>query len=246
MAQTVFITGAVGGIGRSLCQVFKDKDYFVVASDRIGAYNVVCDDFVQADLEQFCQVSTYRDQIMQEIRDALQGRELNALINNAAIQIVKATDDLTVGDWHTSLDVNLVAPFLLTQQLLPELEKASGAVVNIASIHAQLTKPEFVCYATSKAALVGLTKSLAVDLGPRIRVNAICPAAVETPMLLAGFEGDKNALKNLASMHPMNRIARTEEIADVAVFLVSGMSNFMTGEVLNICGGIDARLHDPV
>ena len=246
MAQTVFITGAAGGIGRSLCQVFKSNGYFVVASDRIVDDDLVCDNFVQADLEKFCQVTDYREQVMQGIRDALQGKGLNALINNAAIQIVKATDNLTVENWHTTLDVNLVAPFLLTQQLLPELEKVSGAVVNIASIHAQLTKPEFVCYATSKAALVGLTKSLAVDLGPRVRVNAICPAAVETPMLIAGFEENKAKLTELAQKHPINRLAKPEEVAYAAAFLVSPKALFVSGEVLGVCGGISGRLHDPI
>jgi len=246
MTQTVFITGAVGGIGRALCQVFKENGYCVIASDRISANDLVCDSFVKADLEQFCQASGYRDQVMHDIRHVLNGRGLNALINNAAIQIVKPTEALTVEDWHTTFDVNLLAPFLLIQQLLPELESASGSVVNIASIHAQLTKPEFACYATSKAALVGLTKSLAVDLGPRIRVNAICPAAVETPMLVAGLEGKKKALDELASMHPINRIAKPDEIAKSAIFLTSNSSSFMTGETINLYGGIGGRLHDPV
>lgn len=244
MTQTVVITGAAGGIGQALCQLFKEQGYFVIASDRVEADD--CDAFVQADLRKLCQVAEYREQVIEDIRSHLQGRELNGLINNAAIQIVKSTDHLTVEDWHTTLNVNLVAPFLLTQSLLPELEHASGAVVNMASIHAHLTKPEFVSYATSKAALVGLTKSMAVDLGPRIRVNGICPAAVETPMLMAGFEGNEESLKELSGKHPLNRLAKPEEIAYGTYFLVSQMSSFMTGETINICGGIGGRLNDPV
>jgi len=245
MEQAVVITGAAGGIGQTLCQLFKQQGYVVIASDRIEAEGIACDTFVPADLQKLCQVTEYREQVIQTIRGHLPGEELHALINNAAVQIVKSTDDLTVEDWHTTLDVNLVAPFLLTQMLLPELERASGSVVNVASIHAQLTKPGFVCYATSKAALVGLTKSMAIDLGPRIRVNAICPAAVETPMLLAGFEGQQQNLQDLADYHPIKRLAHPMEIAEAAGFLISGKSSFMTGEVLNICGGITARLHDP-
>ena len=139
-----------------------------------------------------------------------------------------------------------MAPFLLTQFLLPKLESVSGSVVNIASIHAQLTKPQFVCYATSKAALVGLTKSMAVDLGPRIRINAICPAAVETPMLVDGFKGKEDFFKELSQKHPLNRLAKPEEVAYTAYFLVSQQSAFMTGESLNLCGGISGRLNDPV
>lgn len=245
MDQSVVITGAAGGIGQALCQLFKQQGYVVIASDRKEAEGLACDAFVQADLQKLCQVTEYREQVIQTIRGHLPGVGLHGLINNAAVQIVKSTDDLTVEDWHTTLDVNLLAPFFLTQALLPELERASGSVVNVASIHAQLTKPGFVCYATSKAALVGLTKSMAVDLGPRVRVNAICPAAVETPMLLAGFEGQQQSLQDLAHHHPIQRIAHPMEIAEAAGFLISGKSSFMTGEVLNICGGIAGRLHDP-
>jgi NAD(P)-dependent dehydrogenase (short-subunit alcohol dehydrogenase family) len=246
MNQAVVITGAAGGIGQALCQLFKQQGYVVIASDLVETEGLACDAFVQADLQTLCQITDYRQKVIQTIRGHLRGEGLHGLINNAAVQIVKATDDLTVEDWHTTLDVNLLAPFLLTQALLPELEQASGSVVNVASIHAQLTKPGFVCYATSKAALVGLTKSMAVDLGPRVRVNTICPAAVETPMLLAGFEGQQQKLRDLAYHHPIQRLAQPIEVAELADFLISGKSSFITGETLSISGGIGGRLYDPV
>jgi NAD(P)-dependent dehydrogenase (short-subunit alcohol dehydrogenase family) len=144
------------------------------------------------------------------------------------------------------LNVNLVAPFLLVQALLQELENANGSVINIASIHAQVTKPEFVCYATSKTALVGLTRSMAVDLGGRVRINSICPAAVSTPMLMAGFEGKDDRFKELSRMHPLGRIGTPDEIAQVALFLASPAASFITGAAINVDGGIGSRLHDPV
>jgi NAD(P)-dependent dehydrogenase (short-subunit alcohol dehydrogenase family) len=129
---------------------------------------------------------------------------------------------------------------------LADIERAKGSVVNIASIHAVATKPGFVCYATSKAALVGLTRSMAVDLGPRVRVNAINPAATATPMLLAGFEGKSKELDELAKKHPLERIAQPWEVAKTALFLASPDAAFITGTCLNIDGGIGGRLHDPV
>lgn len=245
MDLSVVITGASGGIGQALCRLFKQEGYFVITSDCIEVEGLACDAFVYADLQKFCQITEYREQIIQTIRGYLRGKELHGLINNAAVQIIKSTDYLTVEDWHTTIDINLIAPFLITQMLLPELERASGSVVNVASIHAQLTKPGFVSYATSKAALVGLTKSMAVDLGPRVRINAICPAAVETPMLLAGFKGQSVALGELLAKHPLKRIGKTEEIADIMFFLTSAKSSFMTGEIIGISGGIAARLNDP-
>ena len=154
------------------------------------------------------------------------GRGVAALINNAAVQIVKPMEMLTTEDWISTLNVNLLAPFLLTQALLKELEAAAGAVINISSIHATQSKPEFAAYATSKAALNGLTRNLAVELGGRVRINAICPAAVTTPMLLEGFAGREVALDRLAQMHPAGRIGEPREVAALAFFLVSDAAGF--------------------
>jgi NAD(P)-dependent dehydrogenase (short-subunit alcohol dehydrogenase family) len=102
-----------------------------------------------------------------------------------------------------------------------------------------------VCYATSKAALVGLTRALAVDLGSRVRVNAINPAAVATPMLLDGFKGKEALYAALGGMHPLGRIAEPAEIAQVALFLASRKAAFITGAAFDVDGGILSRLHDP-
>ena len=136
--------------------------------------------------------------------------------------------------------------FLLIQGLLPELQQVEGSVVNIASIHATNTKPEFVCYATSKTALIGLTRSLAIDLGNKVRINAICPAATATPMLMAGFKGKGGEFQQLSQMHPLERIAQPEEVARVGLFLASPQASFITGASLKVDGGIGVRLHDPV
>jgi NAD(P)-dependent dehydrogenase (short-subunit alcohol dehydrogenase family) len=130
--------------------------------------------------------------------------------------------------------------------MLPDLEKARGSVVNISSVHATLTKPGFSAYATSKAALLGMTRALAVDLGPRVRVNCVTPAATDTPMLRAGFEGNPAELSALAAMHPSGRIATPEEIARVVLFLASDAASAITGAALAADGGIGGRLHDPV
>jgi NAD(P)-dependent dehydrogenase (short-subunit alcohol dehydrogenase family) len=170
---------------------------------------------------------------------------LNVLVNNAALQIKKSAEALSVRDWQRSLDTNVVAPFALIQGLLPELKRARGSVVNIASVHAQLTKPGFAAYATSKSAMVGMTRSLAVDLAGSVRVNCINPAATETSMLVAGFEGREEELSQLGRCHPLGRIADPREVARVAVFLASEDASFVNGAALDVDGGIAARLHDP-
>ncbi|NJK51861.1 MAG: SDR family oxidoreductase [Leptolyngbyaceae cyanobacterium SU_3_3] len=244
-SKVVLITGASGGIGQALCQVLSGAGFFVVGLDRVAG-ELSCDAFLLADLQQMCHDFDYCTEIVERVRLYCEEKELFGLVNNAAVQIVKATEALTVEDWHRTVDVNLIAPFILSKAFLPELEKACGTIVNMASIHAILTKPGFSCYATSKAALVGLTKSMAVDLGGKVRVNAVCPAATETPMLVSGFEGNEAAYQALSAMHPLGRIARVEEVAQVVLFLMSEQANFITGAVLNVDGGMSARLHDPV
>ena len=245
MPKSVLITGANGGIGKALCKVFADAGYFVIASDQITG-DCACDVFIQANIETLCIDPEYRANIFAQVRGYLSEQGLVALVNNAAVQILGKTEEIQVEQWRRTLDTNLIAPFLLVQGLLPELKKAKGSVVNISSVHAISTKPGFVCYATSKSALVGMTKAMAVDLGADLRINAICPGATATPMLLAGFEGKEEEFQQLSNMHPLERIAQPDEIASVALFLVSQEASFITGASLSVDGGIGIRLHDPV
>ncbi len=244
--KTALITGASGGIGQSLCSIFRNDGYKVIALDYKERL-VDADFFIEADLGRICIDNNYSLEIIDQIQTLLTvSQGLDALINNAGVQIIKPMVQIGIADWSQTLNVNLIAPFLLTQKLFPFLEKARGSVVNISSIHAKLTKPDFICYATSKAALVGLTKSMAVEIGSKVRVNAICPAAVSTPMLLAGFDGKDEAYKALSSMHPVGRIAEPSEVAKLALFLASKDAQFINGASLELDGGIGSRLHDPV
>lgn len=149
--------------------------------------------------------------------------------------------------WTELLGVNLVGPAMLTQLLLPELVAARGSVVMVSSVHANLTKPGFSAYATSKGGLVTLASALAVELGPLgVRVNAVLPAATDTPMLRAGFAKHPEGFKALGEFHPLGRICAPSEIASFISFLGdSSRSGFITGSHLAIDGGIGGRLYDP-
>jgi len=243
--KTLLITGSEGGIGEALCRNFKGHGFKVIGLD-LERRSADLDVFVPCDLKRLCEEETYRTDVLSELRNHCEADCLQVLINNAAVQILKPMERLQAADWTRTLNINVIAPFLLAQGLLPCLEADSGSVINIASVHAHATKPGFVCYATSKAALVGLTKAMAVDLGPRVRVNAICPAATATPMLQAGFADNPTALAQLSFMHPRGRIALPAEIADIAFFLASPQADFLTGTILYADGGICARLHDPL
>ena len=244
-AKAVLITGAAGGIGRALCAAFAAAGYFVVATDR-GRGRIACDWFIRCDLRTLVLKRAAVVDFRRRVNTALAGRSLCAIVNNAAVQIVGSIDRMTSSDFTQSLTVNLAAPFVLVKTFIKELKRARGSVVNIGSVHANLTKPGFAAYAASKAGLLGLTRALALELGPDgVRVNIIQPAATRTGMLIAGFKGDRKKLSRLAGYHPLGRIAEPREIAHAALFLVSGQAAFMTGAAIDLDGGISARLHDP-
>ncbi|HEY8899174.1 MAG TPA: SDR family oxidoreductase [Chthoniobacterales bacterium] len=243
--RTALITGALGGIGISLCEEFRRAGYFVIATDRKDG-DCACDEFLNIDVRDLYRSEETRKSVRADVQRLVGDTGLHVLVNNAASQVLNRTDDIQISDWDETLQTNLIAPFLFSQMLLPEIEHAKGSVINIASIHSVATKPGFVCYATSKAALVGMTRAMAVDLGPRVRVNAINPAATATPMLLAGFEGKSAEFDELAKKHPLERIAQPWEVAKTALFLASSDAAFITGACLHIDGGIGGRLHDPV
>jgi NAD(P)-dependent dehydrogenase (short-subunit alcohol dehydrogenase family) len=242
--RAAVITGAAGGIGHALVAAFNAAGYRTIAVD-VRATEADADAIVDIDLDDYCRDESRREQCNRRLSEAIGNSVLGVLVNNAAVQVVKDIGSLSVSDWQKTLNVNLVAPFLLSQALLECLRSARGSVVNIASIHATLTKPGFACYATSKAALVGLTRSMAVEIGSTVRVNAICPAAIATSMLVAGFAEHPGLRAELDAMHPIGRIGEPEEVAQAAVFLASDAAAFVNGAVLALDGGIGGRLHDP-
>jgi NAD(P)-dependent dehydrogenase (short-subunit alcohol dehydrogenase family) len=241
----VIVTGASGGIGQALVNTFNEAGYCVIATDlKPAPSDLPAEHFISADLKRTVNEENYAAEVFTKIHRVLNDTPLKALINNAAIQILSDAETLSRQVWRDTLSVNLLAPFFWMQALLPDLQIANGCVVNIGSIHGALTKPRFSAYATSKAALVGLTQSLAVEWGNRIRVNAIAPAAIATPMLKAGFKGHEDKSEELAELHPVGRIGNVEEVARLALYLISDDAGFINGATFSIDGGISARLYD--
>ena len=108
-----------------------------------------------------------------------------------------------------------------------------------------VTKPKFISYATTKAGLEGLTRSLAVDIGSAVRVNMISPAAIDTPMLRASFNNNNEAYNELEKFHPTNSIGHADEIALIILSILNRDLSFLNGSIINLDGGIGSRLHDP-
>ena len=241
MTKVAIITGSAGGIGRELCQTFDAEGYQVIGIDK--SVSETKWPSVEFDLSNLVNNSKAKSKLKSEIQK--HSREISLVVNNAAVQVVKAVEEVTVEDWQDSLNVNLLAPFLLVQSFVNELRAAKGSVINISSIHEKLSKKDFSVYATTKGALSTMTRSLALDLAPDIRVNAISPAATETEMLRAGFADNPEAKQELKDFHPLGRIATPKEIAESAVFLASEKAAFITGSILEVNGGIASCLYDP-
>lgn len=242
----VLVTGVSGGIGGALASTFAHAGYTVIATDsREAPTGLDAAHFLQIDLVKTVRDESYAEEIFNQIRELLPDTGLNALINNAAVQILGSSAILTRSDWSQTLDVNLLAPFFWTQAFLKELEAAEGCVVNISSIHARLTKKNFLAYATSKAALSGMTRAMALDLGNKVRINTIEPAAIETEMLQAGFKNKPKLYEQLKDCHPQKRIGNAFEVSELALFIINGSAQFLHGATINLDGGISNRLFDP-
>jgi NAD(P)-dependent dehydrogenase (short-subunit alcohol dehydrogenase family) len=244
MAPAVLITGACGGIGTALCKGFAGAGYFVVGTDLADQADVG-HAYFPCDLSELPRSEAAQTAFLEAVTIAVGEHPLTTCINNAAVQILNPTADIADEDFDRTFRVNVFAPFVITRLLLPMLQRAKGSVINIGSIHATATKPGFVSYATSKAAMRGLTSALAVDLGGDVRVNAIEPAAIETDMLLAGFANNPAGYHDLCNFHPSGAIGQPDEVAKLACFLASEQCPFLTGSIIGLDGGNRGRLHDP-
>lgn len=246
MKACAVVTGAAGGIGAAICSRLSKAGMAVLGVDLVDLPpgNTV-NQFVRTDLAELANSATEMDSVSSSISRWLRGRPLELLVNNAAVQCLGRVEDLDRAVWRRSLDVNLLAPFFLIQALLPELKAARGCVVNISSVHAKATKHRFVAYATTKAALSGLTRALAVDVGRDVRVYGIEPGAVLTDMLRQGFAGSPESLNRLAACHPSGEICAPEQIAELVYFLSSSRIAGLQGSAIEVGGGISGRLHDP-
>jgi dihydroanticapsin dehydrogenase len=173
---------------------------------------------------------------------------LDILVNNAGIETSGSVTTADDGEWERQINVNLNGVYRMSRYGIPKLiEAGGGTVVNMSSVGGLVAVKDFSAYGASKAAVIQLTRSMAADYAPNnIRVNALCPGAVETPLLQRAVDrmgGDKpEELRAMyASFTLLNRIARPEEIASVALFLASEESSFVTGVSIPVDGGFSAQ-----
>ena len=246
--KTVLITGAGGGIGRACIHHFAEKDWRVIGVDRSDFGDGFPADgrFIKADISH----PDSAESIFQQAKEF--SPTLDVLVNNAAVQVAKPIVETTVEEWDAVMASNLRSVFLFVKLAHPLMKAASGgAIVNVSSVHAIQTSANIAAYAASKGGLLALTRALAIEFAPdNIRVNAILPGAVDTPMLRAGLgrghvgHGDmQERLDNLARKTVNGKVGQPEEIASAIYFLSDNeQSSFMTGQALVVDGGATARL----
>ncbi len=246
--RTVLITGAAGGIGKATVAHFTAQGWRVIGVDRKEVYTGFPTDgfFIRADLAQPQEV----ERVYREAAEFTS--KLDTLVNNAAFQVTKPISQTSVEEWDQVIAVNLRAAFLGARYGFGLLAaEGGGAIVNVASVHAVATSPNIAAYAASKGGLVALTRAMAIEFAPaNIRVNAILPGAVDTPMLAAGFnrghlaQGSVEQQKaELARKTVNGRIGQPHEIASVIYFLAdNAQSGYMTGQSVVVDGGASARL----
>jgi len=248
--KRVLVTGAAKGIGRAVAEAFAQKGAALVLMDidEAGLSEVVFDlrnrgARVEAGLGSVANAAH-----CQAIA-ALAGSELggiDVLSHNAGIQrygTVETTDEAL---WDETLDVNLKGAYLISRAAMPMLRESRGSVVHMASVQGLASQAGVTAYAVAKHGLIGLVRSMAIDYAPYgVRVNGVAPGSVDTPMLRASLAlaPDPEAVWNeIRAMHPLGRAARAEEVAAAVVFLASDDASFITGEILNVDGGMRAGL----
>lgn len=239
-SQVALVTGAGGGIGSVVARRLRQEGWRVLATDR----EPVPGEALRADLatpEGCAQVSRWA---------AAQGIGLSALVCCAGILRDAAMSETSDADWDLVHAINVRAPFSLLRDCAPLLGAARGSAVMVSSVHATATSSGLAAYAASKAGLLGLVRAAAVELAKDgVRVNAILPGAIETPMLQAGLmRGDATPAvvadrrRLLEARTPLGRVGLPEEVAAAVSFLVGRDSRFITGASLTVDGGVLCRL----
>lgn len=250
--KVALVTGAARGIGRTIAERFHAAGARVLLVDcnadglRSAAASFKSRDRDQAlgfvaDLAESANIAALANQVNQSTN------AIDILVNNAGIELDLPFEKITTELFDRVIAVNLRAPFLLTQALVSLFPASGGAIVNVSSIHADHAFPNAIPYACTKAGLVALTRNLALELAPRnIRVNAVCPGYIDTPMWdewLRASPNPKELARQTTALHPLGRRGHPQDVASAVAYLAGAQSAWVTGTCLVVDGGLTIRTH---
>ncbi|WFE91313.1 SDR family oxidoreductase [Roseibium porphyridii] len=230
--KKAFVTGGRSGIGRGIVDAFRAEGADVVACGRGEQPDGFEARWIRLDVSD-----------PNAVFDA--ARSLGALdivVNNAGVQVEKTVVDSSDEDWDRVIGTNARGVFNVCRAFIPQMS-LGGSIINIGSISGTVADPSLALYNASKAFVHGLTRSVAVDHGPAVRCNAICPGWIETGMLEAGFDlamDPKKAETDAIARHPIRRFGQPSDIAAMAVWLASDDASFATGQMFTLDGGMTA------
>jgi 2-keto-3-deoxy-L-fuconate dehydrogenase len=244
------VTGAGSGIGQATALLFAQEGAHVIAADMNA-------EALQATREKMAQRGLQVETALLNVTDEEMVKEVVAqtvercghvdlLLNIAGIGSTQTAVDTDLETWERVFAVNVRGTFLMSKYLLPSMiQQNFGVIINMASVAGMVGLPDRAAYCASKAAVIGLTRAMAVDhVKQGIRVNAICPGTVDSPWvgrLLDAAEDATEARRKLVARQPMGRLGQPEEIAEAALYLASDAATFITGTTLAIDGGLTAQ-----
>lgn len=232
--RVAVITGACGGMGSATAEVFKSNGHLVVGVDRVEQANAF-DLFFQGDI---CD-----EGLWQRLSSTVGDRygKVDALINIAGRNYHSLIENSDLDEWRNMFEVNVIGMVASIKHLKPLMDRGDApAVVNMSSISGYIGSVGYAAYCSTKGAIDSLTKSLALELAPKIRVNAIAPGWIETPFTVEGLEKSSDPdryRREVESMHALQRVGTPNEIANAIYWMASKESSFMTGSVVIVDGG---------
>lgn len=236
MTRRAIVTGICGGIGRATAAVLMREGWSIVGVDHPSV-----GDPPETDEYRACDLAD-PDDVRTSISELAADR-LDLLVASAAVQPTGGLRSTTVEDWDHAFNVNVRSVFLAIREAHPALKATAGNVVTIGSVHTVATSGDRVAYVSSKGALAVLTKAAALELAPDgVRVNAVIPGAIDTPMLHEGLETHGRSHADVGARTPLGRVGSPTDVAHAVRFLASPEANFVTGQSLVVDGGALARL----
>jgi|TARA_Y100000294_G_scaffold101458_1_gene94222 3-oxoacyl-[acyl-carrier protein] reductase len=236
--KTVIVTGGTRGIGASLANAFCLTGAKVLITGTKNEDDVNLDILNHKNNVHYHQLDLLSDESVQQFLYAVNKLDkVDVLINNAGVNKIKTISEISEEDWDWINAVNLKGPFLLSRNVSEKMkQQESGKIINIASIFSVVSKEKRAAYSSTKWGLIGFTKAVALDLAPfNVLVNAVSPGFVDTA-LTRRIIGPKN-IKKLVETIPQKRLANTDEIANVVLFLCSDLNTYITGQNIIVDGG---------
>lgn len=245
--KVILVTGGAKGIGEACCRLFHREGGSVVILDwDVEAGKKLAAELGDRALFIGCDVSREVD-VEQAIGKAVThfGR-LDVLVNNAGIMRFYTVSETSEADWDAVMNVNIKGAFFCAKHVLPVMQsQGSGVVVNMSSVQAYVAQQGAAAYVVSKSAMIGLTRSIAVDYAPNIRCVAICPGGVDTPMNDEAFrmsEDPERVRQETIDIHLVERMADPEDIAEFVLFVSSEKGRFFTGQPIRLDGGVGSKI----